>query len=1080
MKFDYVELREIFDLTPSKTAYGRLGTAKTPTVTTDTASRVRGTNANGYWYNSYGDAMVTGWLCNETGEVFGNGELVSGVPANATFTAVYGNNTADFNDLATDFVFNSGKNEKTYGSNKATIKDLGDGNHAVLFQGTDKDNLNYQQFLPINKVGSSSDYMFVGYNKNTTYKVTFKYRRTDNEDVNSDLYVAFGAVSGYWLSESRAISKVKVASTNKNMSEFETVTAIVTAPDSYTLGNVDGSDYITKAVGLGATLSNGVKIEIDDFVIESAMGSSYVLFDENIGDCATTNKIISNGTTMTELPKPSFDGFEFCGWYDNRMGDGEVVTSILGDGEQKVYYAKWVPTLSGNTAGVTINGTALSDYQIDLPEIKTLVLSDSLGAFKDLVLSKGATTAEKANKIIVEDTSNKAVTTENSSYTIKVENNNLVITATDDAAMAGALDRLSQFIETAYEKNKVLNFAADFEFTQNYVADDSQYAYTWSDEFNAEDLDKSVWLNSANYKEPKVSGYQIGENNWFTGKPEELNATTGRYIVNSQGIYLENGSAVIRSEKVEAPDAAGNKHYFINRNMSTIGAVEYTYGCIEIKAKLPQHPAAPQIWIYSSRDVATSAEIDLHEGIGTTKGYENNQQIVSNIHASYHLSSDANKWKTSLDDSNNSNRFYLGNTKTNYDEDYHIYSVKWTPDEVIFALDGEVYYTYNFNTDTDLIDNATVYDSESPFNGLTAEQIKECFSKQMYIVLGNSMGTVEGEYGPVYESGDPEQADLLVDYVRVYQSADNEGSTFMNRPYSQEKIAEVDKAEKEFIKEMGIEDRGTTTQTVVMSGEGIETETIKINVGDTLPVDYAIGSKYIYGWTDGENSVKTYKDSSKTYTPQFIDLNMLDVNYKVSETGDNTANVLFMSTVDSNWSDYSKAGFVYSESQAMPTVGSNNCISIETTKVYEDGLLAGSNLLNCTDAGYTAYSKYMFNFALKDIALSGRENDINVRSYVVLEDGRVIYGDVLTINADDVLTADEVSEFDGYIIERLAKGAPLDNLIDYNLDKVSDARDIVRAKKVSAGLIQSDEYIDALDLSNARKVILSYDSSKVK
>ena len=821
----------------------------------------------------------------------------------------------------------------------------------------------------------------------------------------------------------------------------------------------------------------------------SSLGSSYITFDENIGENVVSHRIVSYGTVMTDLPQPSFEGFEFCGWYNNRMGEGSATTSILAHNTQETYYAKWVPTLSGNTGAVTINGNALSNYQLNLPSNKTLVLSDSLSAFKTLMLSKGAVTSSKSLKITVEDTSNKTISSGESSYTIKVENNNLIVTATDDAAMSGALDRLSQFVSTAYAKNKTLNFASGFEFTQNYIPDDSQYSYTWSDEFSSEDLDKSVWLNKANYKEPDVGGYQIGENNWLTGNPEEGNATSGRYNINARGIFVDNGSAVVRAEKVNSSDAAGNSHYFINRSMSTIGSVEYLYGCIEIKAKLPQHPAAPQIWIYSSQHAETSSEIDLHEGIGRVSGYENNQQIVSNIHAAYHLSSDSNNmWKTSLDssqplDSSSSNRIYLGSSKTNYDNAYHIYSVKWTPDEIVFALDGEVYYTYNLNNTTDLINNATTYDGNSPFAGLTAQQIKDCFSKQMYINIGNVMGTVAGNYGPVYTSGDPAQADLLVDYVRIYQSSGDEGSSFVNKPYTVTKIAEVEQNINAFITAQGIENRGSSTKTVTMSQTGITSDSLKINFGDTLPVNYFVGSKYIYDWTDGTNSVKTYKDTSKTYTPIYADKSMLDVKYKVASTSGGKGNLLFTTTVDSGWSNYSKAGFVYSETATNPTIGASGCVAKESTKVYQDGYLSNyTNLLNCSSAGYTAYSKYMYNFAINDVALSGRTNNIYVRSYVKLSDGRIVYGDVLTISSGTTLSSNISNTFDKYIVNRLGTGATLDNLCDYSGDGTTNIVDLISLKKIAAGKAQNGESYDveANDLICVRKVLLGQDNSKIK
>lgn len=342
------------------------------------------------------------------------------------------------------------------------------------------------------------------------------------------------------------------------------------------------------------------------------------------------------------------------------------------------------------------------------------------------------------------------------------------------------------------------------------------------------------------------------------------------------------------------------------------------------------------------------------------------------------------------------------------------------------------------------------------------------------------MGNLAYSYGPTYENGDPEQADLLVDYVRLYQSSDVAGTTFGKHPYNQSQIAEVEKAEKAFIAEKGIDNR-KDTKTVVISGDGIESETIKINYGDTLPVNFRVGTKYITGWTDGIGSVKTYKDTSKVYTPQFIDTAMLSLKYKIADIDNDNCNILFSASVDKASPEYSSVGFVYSESNQKPTVGASHCISNETANIYSDGLFGNNySLLNCEKAGYTTYSKYMFNFALKDVNKSSRSNDLYVCSYIKLSDGRVIYGDVLTIPKNEALAEDkDLTEFDKYIIGRLSQGATLDNISDYNNDGLTDIRDLINLKKSASYVNENNAGVDSSDLVLLRKVLLFYDNSKI-
>ena len=73
---------------------------------------------------------------------------------------------------------------------------------------------------------------------------------------------------------------------------------------------------------------------------------------------------------------------------------------------------------------------------------------------------------------------------------------------------------------------------------------------------------------------------------------------------------------------------------------------------------------------------------------------------------------------------------------------FHIYALEWTPDEMQFSIDGNVYYTYAPDTQ-----NAATW----PFD---ADQ---------YLLLNVAMA---GEIDPGFT-----QSPMVVDYVRVYQQS---------------------------------------------------------------------------------------------------------------------------------------------------------------------------------------------------------------------------------------------------------------------------------------------------------------------
>jgi hypothetical protein len=85
---------------------------------------------------------------------------------------------------------------------------------------------------------------------------------------------------------------------------------------------------------------------------------------------------------------------------------------------------------------------------------------------------------------------------------------------------------------------------------------------------------------------------------------------------------------------------------------------------------------------------------------------------------------------------------------------YHIYSINWSPFQMSFLLDGVVYYTYNPS-----IKDANTWP----------------FDKEQYLLLNVALGGVAGTVPSNYT-----QSSMLIDYVRVYQNATVDTQAPMN------------------------------------------------------------------------------------------------------------------------------------------------------------------------------------------------------------------------------------------------------------------------------------------------------------
>ncbi len=247
----------------------------------------------------------------------------------------------------------------------------------------------------------------------------------------------------------------------------------------------------------------------------------------------------------------------------------------------------------------------------------------------------------------------------------------------------------------------------------------------WSDEFNT---------NGA-----------VNSNNWFhqTQLPaggswynnEEQHYTN--LLTNS---FVNAGMLNIVAKKENFTDQGITKEYTSARLNSKFA---FKYGRIDVRAKLPIASGTwPAIWMlgkninepggYFSSSFGTTnwpacGEIDIMEhGIFPSQSIN---YVQSTLHTPSSYGGSVNNGGTIASD--------LANN-------YHVYSLNWSPFQMSFLLDGVVYYTYNPS-----IKDATTWP----------------FDNEQYILLNVALGGVAGIIPSNYT-----QSSMLIDYVRVYQN----------------------------------------------------------------------------------------------------------------------------------------------------------------------------------------------------------------------------------------------------------------------------------------------------------------------
>lgn len=247
----------------------------------------------------------------------------------------------------------------------------------------------------------------------------------------------------------------------------------------------------------------------------------------------------------------------------------------------------------------------------------------------------------------------------------------------------------------------------------------------WSDEFNTNGaLDSNKWFHQTQLP---------AGGSWFNN---EVQHYTNR-LTNS---FVDAGALNIVAKRENFTDQNVTKQFTSARLNSKFA---FKYGRVDIRAKAPNGQGTwPALWLlgknvnedggfFDSNFGTTSwpacGEIDIMEH-GIFPG-----QPVNYIGAAIHTPSSSG---------NTVNKG--GIQASDIAQNYHVYSMNWSPNQITFLLDNVVFYTYN-----PAIKNASTW----PFD---ADQ---------YLLLNIAMGGFAGTIPASFN-----QTSMIIDYVRVYQN----------------------------------------------------------------------------------------------------------------------------------------------------------------------------------------------------------------------------------------------------------------------------------------------------------------------
>ena len=259
----------------------------------------------------------------------------------------------------------------------------------------------------------------------------------------------------------------------------------------------------------------------------------------------------------------------------------------------------------------------------------------------------------------------------------------------------------------------------------------------WSDEFDTgTSLDSAVW------------SYDLGAGGWGN---QELQT----YTNSSENVRIEAGNLIITVQETIVGD---NGSSFTSARVRTQDKLTFKYGTIEARIKIPDLADGlwPAFWTlgnnFSEVGWPSCGELDVMEmgsGSAIAAGVIN-RRVGSAAH--WDNQGEWASYSRSLD------------TATDLDDEFHIFSMNWTPEQITTYIDDMLIWTYRIKIDS----------------------CADCseFHQPHFIILNMAVG---GNYTGLLNPGQitaATPAEMLIDYIRIYDNGFTElgGSSLPDEP----------------------------------------------------------------------------------------------------------------------------------------------------------------------------------------------------------------------------------------------------------------------------------------------------------
>ena len=386
----------------------------------------------------------------------------------------------------------------------------------------------------------------------------------------------------------------------------------------------------------------------------------------------------------------------------------------------------------------------------------------------------------------------------------------------------------------------------------------SGWSLVWHDEFSGDAIDNAKWSHE--------------QNCWGGGNQEQQ-----CYVNDAKNAFVKDGMLTIRAIKGDTTgpnQAEGSEGYgktlttlpYSSARLRSIHKGDWKYGRFEIRAKLPEGQGTwPAIWMLPTEweytGWAASGEIDIMEAVnlGTTYVEKGVTKKENRVHGTLHF---GKQWPGNVQAGV---EYDFGNENISPADDFYTYAVEWEKDEIRWYVDDVHYATQTSNgwwsQYQDAAGEWVSGPGDAPYN------------QKFHMILNLAMG---GTWPSAVNHGGIDtsitQADMQVDYVRVYQCSINpQTGKGCASPASNKALAHQGVAEPDLPATMDLSAStltlfdGELTAGIQLNGWDNSTNDTRVMSGDGVYISIIEQGNAYFGFARGAQNMSSFREGKLSF-----------------------------------------------------------------------------------------------------------------------------------------------------------------------------------------------------------------------